>query len=196
MSKKTHHSSHTLHKSDHPHASPKHTLTNVKHADNSGSNTTVMQSPPLNFIEDMKRLEGEADQQSAEVELNELIEFISQLVDLFKHAIIMSELQSEDDWHENVRHQLKRNKGVTGNILLDDKIEKIAIKKGLTKEQWIRLLYINFTAGDTLEMNTVSRSHLKTVYNMALRLLVGEEQASVLALIEAIQNHMPTSHFI
>ncbi|CAF3338009.1 unnamed protein product [Rotaria socialis] len=146
------------------------------------------------FIEEMKELEREADKQSVEVELSDCVEFVSQLVDLFKHAIIMPELEPEDDWHDDVRRQLKRKKGTTGNSLLDDKIERIASEKGLTKEQWKSLCYINFTAGDTLEMTTVSRSHLKKVHDMASRLLVGEEQAPVFALVDAIERYMPKNH--
>ncbi|CAF1470822.1 unnamed protein product [Rotaria magnacalcarata] len=142
----------------------------------------------------MKELEREADKQSVEVELSDCAEFVSQIVDLFKHAIIMPELESEDDWHDDVRHQLKQKKGTTGNSLLDDKIERIASEKGLTKEQWKSLRYVNFTAGDTFEMTTVSRSHLKKVHDMASRLLVEEEQAPVFALVDAIERYMPKNH--
>ena len=146
--------------------------------------------------ENLERLEREADIQSKQNELNDCVEFVSQLVDLLKHTVILPELQFEDDWHDDIEHQIKRNKGTTGNTLLDDKLERIAISKGLTKEQWKALLYVNFTAGDSLEMITVTRNHLKKVRDMASRLLEHEEQLSVFALIDAIERYMPESHFI
>jgi hypothetical protein len=148
-----------------------------------------------NFICDLEALEREAVVQSKQVELNDCIEFVSHLVDLFKQTVILPELQSENDWHDDVGHRLKRNKGSTGNSHLDDKVEKIAIKMGLTKEQWNILLYVNITAGDTLDMNKVTRNHLKKVHDMTSRLLEGDEQITVFALIDAIEKHMPKNHY-
>jgi hypothetical protein len=148
------------------------------------------------FKDNIERLEREADVQSKQNELTDCVEFVSQLVDLLKHTVILPELQSENDWHDDIEHQLKRNKGSTGDIHLDDKLERIAISKGLTKEQWRALLYVNLTAGDTLEMITMTRNHLKKVHDMASRLLEREEQLAVFALINAIEKYMPESHFI
>jgi hypothetical protein len=148
------------------------------------------------FKDNLEKLEREADIQSRQIELNDCIEFVSQFVDLLKHTVIIPELQFEDDWHDDIGHQIKRNKGTTGNRLLDDKVERIAISKGLTKEQWKALLYLNLTAGDSLEMITVTRNHLKKVHDMASRLLEHEEQLAVFALIDAIKKYMPESHFI
>jgi hypothetical protein len=148
------------------------------------------------FRDNLETLEREADLQSKQNELNDCIEFVSQLVDLLKHTVIIPELQSENDWHDDIEHQIKRNKGNTGNTNLDDKIERIAISKGLTKEQWKALLYVNLTAGDSLEMITMTRNHLKKVHDMASRLLEREEQLPVFALIDAIKKHMPKGHFV
>ena len=148
------------------------------------------------FRDNFERLEREADLQSKENEYNDCVEFVSQLVDLLKHTVILPELQSEEDWHDDIEHQVKRNKGSTGNSLLDDKLEKIVISKGLTREQWRALLYVNLTAGDTLDMITVTRDHLKKVHDMASRLLDQEEQLAVYALVNAIEKYMPESHFI
>lgn len=147
------------------------------------------------FKKYIEELEREADINVKEIELNEYVEFVSQLVDLLKHTVIIPELKSEDDWHDDIGHQIKRNKGTTGDTLLDDKIEKIAIKKGLSKEQWKRLLYVNFTADDSLEMINITKSHLKKVYDMTSRLVDGDEQTAVFALIDAIERHIPKNHF-
>ncbi|CAF3544018.1 unnamed protein product [Rotaria sp. Silwood1] len=173
----------------------KDSLPTTKVTINKENHSAAIRKHQYDFIGEIEELEREADKQSVEVELSDYIEFVSQLVDLFKHTVIIPELQSKHNWHDHVGDHLKRNKGITGNSLLDDKIEQIVIEKGLTKEQWKRLLYINFTAGDTLEMIKVSKSHLKKVHDMTTRLLVGEEQTPVLALIHAIEKHMPKSHF-
>ena len=145
---------------------------------------------------DIELLEREADLQSKQIELNECIKFLSQLVDLFKHTIIIPELETADDWHDGLIHQIKRNRGTTGNTLVDNKVEQIVLAKGLTTEQWQRLLALNFTAGDSLDMMNTSRSHLKKVHYMVSRLLENEEQKAAFALINAIEQFMPENHFI
>ncbi|CAF0750303.1 unnamed protein product [Adineta ricciae] len=148
------------------------------------------------FDKSIEELEREVDLQSKEEELNSCVEFISQLVDLMKHTIIIPELQSKHDWDDGHEHQLKRNKGSSGNSLLDDRVQLIVMEKGLSTEQWKRLLYLNFTAGDTLEMISVSRAHLKKVHDMAVRLLEGEEKETALVLIDAITKYMPEEYYI
>jgi hypothetical protein len=196
MSKKMQNSSFPLH-DEKPEAHlaknalPTSTITvNKKNNDNTHSSYGSV------FKDKIEQLERDADMQSEQVELNDFGEFVSQLIDLLKHTIIIPELQSEIDWHEDIEHQLKRNKGITGNGLLDDKVDQIAVRKGLTKEQWRRLLYVRLIAGDSLEMTKVSRSHLKKVHDMASRLLEDEERTTVFALVDTIEKHIPRSHFI
>ncbi|UJR24647.1 hypothetical protein I4U23_006021 [Adineta vaga] len=148
------------------------------------------------FDKSIEEIERQADIQSKEDELSSCVEFVSQLVDLLKHTIIIPELQNKHDWHNDHGHEINRNKGITGNSFLDDRVQQIAIEKGLTKEQWKRLLYLNFTAGDTLEMINVSKSHLKKVHDMALRLFENEEQETILALIDVINKHMPENYYV
>ncbi|CAF4234583.1 unnamed protein product, partial [Adineta steineri] len=52
------------------------------------------------------------------------------------------------------------------------------------------------TAGDSLDMINVSKSHLKKVHDMASRLLEPEEKAAAFALIDAIERYMPEDHYI
>jgi hypothetical protein len=147
------------------------------------------------FGNHLEELDHEADLQVQEIEFSECLEFVVQLVDLFKHNVIMSELQSQDDWNENFQHQLKKNKGTTGNSFLDHEVEKIALSKGLTKEQWNRLLYLTLITSDCTEITKVSKKHLQKVHNMASRLLENEQQAIIFALINAIEKHMPKKYF-
>ncbi|CAF3435994.1 unnamed protein product, partial [Rotaria sp. Silwood2] len=163
--------SHASANNEHRAHGSKDSLPTTKVTVNKENHSTTINHNVYDFMGEIQELEREADRQSIEVEFNDYAEFVSQLVDLFKHTVIIPELQSEDNWHDNVGHHLKQDKGITGNSLVDDKIEQIVIKKGLTKEQWKRLLYINFTAGDTLEMTKISRSHLKKVHEMTSRLL-------------------------
>ncbi|CAF0737942.1 unnamed protein product [Adineta steineri] len=159
-------------------------------------NESIIYSFKNDYGKQLEELEREADMQSKEIELNNLVEYVSQLVDLLKHTVLIPELQIKYDWHEDHEHQLKRNKGSTGNSLLDDRVQQIAIEKGLTREQWKHLLYLNFTAGDSLDMINVSKSHLKKVHDMASRLLEPEEKAAAFALVDAIERYMPEDHYI
>jgi hypothetical protein len=192
MSKNARHSSNDKQKSD----APRNSLPKIEIKGTNENNCDMINTYESFFKDNLEKLEREADIQSRQIELNDCIEFVSQFVDLLKHTVIIPELQFEDDWHDDIGHQIKRNKGTTGNRLLDDKVERIAISKGLTKEQWKALLYLNLTAGDSLEMITVTRNHLKKVHDMASRLLEHEEQLAVFALIDAIKKYMPESHFI
>jgi hypothetical protein len=192
MSKKMQNVSHPLHdKKYDAHVTTK-SLPSSKRSTN---NEITISNNGWDFKGMAEKSEREANMQSKQSELNDCVEFVSQLVDLLKHTVIIPELQSEDDWHDDIGHQLKRNKGTIGNSL-DGKVEQIAVRKGLTTEQWRQLLYVNLTAGDYLEMTNVSRSHLKKVHDMASRLLEGEERTTTFALIDAIERYMPSSHFI
>jgi hypothetical protein len=108
----------------------------------------------------------------------------------------MSELQYENDWHDNLQHQLKNNKGITDNSFIGDKVEKIAVSKGLTKEQWDRLLYLTLTVSDSTEITKVSKKHLQKVHDMVSRLFENDQQTITFALINAIEKHMPKKYFI
>lgn len=143
----------------------------------------------------LERLEREIDIQAQQMDLNECNEFVVQLVDLFKHTVIITELERQNDWHEKLRHQLKPNKGISGNTFLDHKVEKIAISKGLTKEQWDRLLYLTLTTDDCTEITKTSKKHLQKVRDMATRLLEGDQQSIIFALINAIEKYMPKKYF-
>ena len=148
-----------------------------------------------NFEDQLKQLEHDADVHAQEMELNECILYIAQLVELFKHTIIMSELENEHDWHEDHRQQLKNNKGFTGDHFLDHKMETIVLSKGLSKEQWNRLLYLTLTTTDAVEITTVSKKHLRKVHDMAARLLDNDQQKDIFALINAIEKYMPERYF-
>ncbi|CAM4869802.1 unnamed protein product [Rotaria socialis] len=142
------------------------------------------------------RLERETDLQAQQIELNECIEFVTQLVDLFKRTVITVELQSQNDWHNDTRqHQEQHNSVTGGNRLLDDKVEKIVIRKGLTKEQWSCLLYMLLSTDDMVELAKISKKHLKKVRDKALRLLEDDEKSGVFALINAIKKHVSKIYF-
>lgn len=146
------------------------------------------------FTDHLDRLENEINIQTTQIEFNQFLEFIVQLVELFKHTVILSELQFEHDWHENLYHQLKSNRGITGNSFLNHKIEKIALTKGLTKDQWNRLLYISSITKSNTEINKTSKKHLQHVYDMATRLLENDQQIRIHALIHAIEKYMPEKY--
>jgi hypothetical protein len=143
----------------------------------------------------LEQLERTADMQSQQLELGECLEFVAQLVDLFKHTVITYELQNENDWHNDAQHHLKQHKGATDNRHLDDKVEEIVINKGLTKEQWSCLLYIALSNGDAVEISKVTKKHLQKVHDMASRLLENDEKNAVFALINAIEKHMSKKYF-
>lgn len=148
------------------------------------------------FGKDFEDLEREADLQAKLIEINECLEHIAQLVDLFKHRIILPKLELNGEEHDDAKDEFKRNKGATGNHRLDALVVQTAISMGLTKEQWRQLLHLNLTAGDVLEITKVSRSHLKKVHDMASRLLEPDEKAATFSLIGAIENHLPDKYFL
>jgi CBS-domain-containing membrane protein len=148
-----------------------------------------------NLGEQLEHLEHEAELQAQQLELSECLEFVAQLIDLFKHTVITSELQNQNDWHNDTRYQLQQHKGVTGNRIFDEKIEKIVISKGLTKEQWRCLLYMGINTADRVEITNVSKKYLKKVHDKAARLLEEDEQSAVFALINAIEKYMSKDYF-
>jgi hypothetical protein len=79
-------------------------------------------------------------------------------------------------------------------VALDAQMENVAVRLGLTKEQWHRLLYLHFTAGDSSELAKVDRAHLEKVHGMASRLLEVDEQKLVFALIDAVDKHLSKTH--
>lgn len=145
--------------------------------------------------EKLAQLEREAERQAEQNELVECLEYVAQLVALFKHTVVTTELQNQNDWHHDTQSHLQKNKGVTGNRLLDDKVENIVINKGVTKEQWSCLLYMALNTGDTIDITKVSKKHLHKVHDMASRALEDTEKNAVFALINAIEKHMTNQHF-
>jgi len=144
----------------------------------------------------LEKLEYEAERQARQIEYGECLEFIAQLVDLFKHTVVASELQNQNDCHNGTQNQLVQHKSISGNRLLDDKVENIAINKGLTKQQWGSLLYMALNTGDVVEITKVSKKHLRKVHEMTSRLLEDDEKNAVIALIDAIEKHMEKKYFI
>ncbi|UJR34163.1 hypothetical protein I4U23_021571 [Adineta vaga] len=143
----------------------------------------------------LAQIDREAEIQVQQIELTECLLLIAQLVELFKHTIITSELQNQDDWHKDTSHHLRKQNGATGNTLIDDKIEEIVLNKGLTKQQWTCLLYISFSNSDTIEITKTNKKHLQKIHDKALRLLEIDERDAVFALIHAIETYMSKDHF-
>ena len=77
---------------------------------------------------------------------------------------------------------------------LDAQMENVAVRLGLSTEQWHRLLYVHFTAGNRSELAKVDRAHLKKVPGMTSRLLEVDEQKIVFVLIDAIDEHLCKDH--
>lgn len=147
------------------------------------------------LTERLEMLEREAEVQARENELNECLEYIAQLVDLFKRSIIATELENEHDCHDESQRHSQKHRGSTGNSHLDEKMEKIILDKGLTKEQWSGLLYIAFNVQDTTELSKVNKKHLQKVHDMSQRVLDDNEQNAVTALLNAIETHMDKKYF-
>ena len=147
------------------------------------------------LIERLEILEREAEMQSQQIELGECLEFVVQLVDLFKRAVIATELQNENGCHNDTSKCLPRHKSTIGNTHIDDKIEKVIISKGLTKEQWRGLHFMALSNGESTEINKVSIQHLHKVRDMVSRLLGDDEQNAASALINVIEVHMPKQYF-
>jgi hypothetical protein len=175
----------------------KHHHKNEPHTFNTDDETMInaILSYEHNFGDQLKQLEHDAGIHSQEMELNECLLYIVQLVELFKHTVITSDLENKHDWDEHHRHQLKSNKGFTGDHFLDHQMETIALTKGLSKEQWNRLLYLTLTTTDTVEITNVSKKHLQKVHDMSARLLESDQQKGIFALINAIEKHMPEKYF-
>lgn len=144
----------------------------------------------------LEQLEREAGVQAQQIELNECLEFVAQLVELFKHTVITSELQTPHEWHNETQNRLQQHKGATGNRTLDDKVEEIVINKGLTKAQWNCLLYMALSTDDIVELTKVNKKHLQKVRDKVLRLFEDEEKNAVLALINAIEKYMSKDYLI
>jgi len=144
----------------------------------------------------LELLERDAEIHARQIELGECLEYVAQLVDLFKHTVITMELKNQNHWHHNTQDNLQKHKGITGNRLLDDKVEKIVLSRGLNKEQWNCLLYISYNNGDTMEITKSTKQHLHKVRDMASRLLEDTEQSAVFALIKAMETYMAKNHFI
>ena len=138
------------------------------------------------LTERLEILEREAEVQSRQNELNECLEYVAQLLDLFKRTMITTELENENDLHNDTQ----KHRGSSSSNHLDDKMEKIILSKGLTKEQWSGLLFIAFNVQETTELTKVSKKHLQKVHDMALRVLDDNEQNAVTALLHAIETHM------
>jgi hypothetical protein len=195
MSKQVHNQSHTTHDSTDQTGAGRPSVQTKKTNLNNEAIINSLTGYETNLGDQLEKLEREAELQARQIELSECLEFVAQLVDLFKHTIVTCELQNQNDWHSDTRHQLQQYKGVTGNRLLDEKIEKIAISKGLTKQQWTCLLYMAINTGETVEISNVSKKHLKKVHDKALRLLEDDEQDAVLALVNSIEKYMSKTHF-
>ncbi|CAF3746798.1 unnamed protein product [Rotaria magnacalcarata] len=131
-------------------------------------------------LERLERLEREAGMQAQQIELNEYIEFVAQLVDLYKRTAITVELQSQNDWHNDTRQHQEQHKSATG---------------GLTKEQWNCLLYMLLSTDDMVELSKISKNYLKKVRDKALRLLEDNEKSAVFALINAIEKCVSKIYF-
>jgi hypothetical protein len=146
------------------------------------------------LTERLEILEREAELQARQNEMGECLEYVAQIVDLFKRTIITAELEKQNELHNDTRHHLRQSKGATGNRNLDDKIEKIIISKGLTKQQWNNLLYMALSTDESTEINKVSKKHLHKVNDMVSRTLDEDECGAVSALIKAIETHMPNKY--
>ena len=195
MSKRVHNMSHTAHNNTDktPAARQSSQPTKIKL-----NNETIINSftgYEANLGDQLEQLEREAEMQAQQIELSECLEFVAQLVSLFKHTVIASELRNQNDWHNDIGHQLQQHKGVTGNRLLDKKVEEIVVNKGLTKEQWTCLLYMAINTGDIIELTKVTHRHLKKVHDKASRLLEDDEKKAVVALIDAIEKYMSKNYF-
>lgn len=138
------------------------------------------------LTERLEILEREAELQAGQNELNECLEYVAQLLDLFKRTLITTELENENDSNNDTQ----KRRSSSGNSHLDDKMEKTILNTGLTKEQWSGLLFIAFNVQETTELSKVSKKHLHKVHDMAQRLLDDNEQNAVIALLHAIETHM------
>jgi hypothetical protein len=195
MSKIVHNQSHKTHGSADKSPTPKHS----RQSTNTSLDNEVIINSITGYENDLsdrlQKLERDAEIQARQIELNECLEFVAQLVDLFKRTVVTSELQNQEDRHNDIGNQLTKNKSTTGNRLLDDKVEKIALSKGLTKEQWSCLHYMALSTGDNTEITKTSKKHLHKVHDMASRLLEDDEQNAVFALINAIEKYMSKKYF-
>ena len=127
------------------------------------------------------QFEQNADMQIQEMEVKECFGYIVQLVNMFKHTVIMSELQNEI--------------GINGDEFFNYQFEKIVLRKGLTIDQWNRLLHITLATCDGIEITKISKKHLEKVHAMVSRLLDDDQQIIIFALINAIEKYMPRKYF-
>ena len=147
------------------------------------------------LTERLEFLEREAELQARQIELNECLEYVAQLLDLFQRTVVTAELDNEHDCHNDTQRHPQKHRGSTGNSHLDEKMEKIILNKGLTKEQWSGLLYMAFNVQETTELTKVSKKHLQKVHDMTIRVLDDNEQNAVTALLTAIETHIDKKYF-
>ncbi|CAF1178904.1 unnamed protein product [Adineta ricciae] len=144
----------------------------------------------------LAQIDRKTEMQVQELELSECLLFVAQLVELFKHTVVTTTLQNQNEWSNDTSHHLRKQNGATGNTLLDHKVEQIVMDKGLTREQWNCLLYISLSNGDTSEITKVSKKQLQKIHEKASRLLEIDERDAVFALIHAIETYMSKEHFL
>ena len=143
----------------------------------------------------LAQIDREVEMQVQELELSECLLLVAQLVELFKHTVITTALQNQNEWFNDTGDHLRKQNGATGNTLLDRKVEQIVMDKGITRQQWNCLLYISLSNGDTSEITKVSKKQLQKVHEKAARLLEVDERDAVFALIDAIESYMSKEHF-
>jgi hypothetical protein len=148
-----------------------------------------------NFAKQLEQMEREAEIQARQIELGECLNYVAQIVDFFKNTVILSELHCQNDMHNDTQCHPRGQMERIGSRDLEDKVEKIVMSKGLTKEQWNNLLCLAVNTGNGTKLTKVNKKYLHKVHDMVSRLLEGEEQTAVFALINTIDKYMSNNHF-
>jgi hypothetical protein len=144
-----------------------------------------------NLLATLEQLKAESAEQNKRFQQLKCVELLGVLVDFFADQIIAPELpRRHGNWYYNVRNKLQLDNINRDRSKLVEQVERIAMSKGLTKEQWQSLIFLALSMGDNVcIMNTVTREYLDEVRKLSTTLESNDHQ-TVCVLIGAIKEHL------
>jgi len=144
-----------------------------------------------NLLTTLEQLKAERAERNKRFQQLKCVELLAVLVDFFADQVIIPELPRKcGNWYYNVRNQLQLDNINRDRSKLVEQVEKIAMSKGLTKEQWQSLIFLALSMGDNVcIMNTVTREYLDEIRKLSTTLEPNDHH-TVCVLIGAIKEHL------
>ena len=157
--------------------------------------STIISSSSTDPVKDMVR----------RIQQSNCVELTSMLFDLYGYAVIIPKLSKVysgsmpiNDWYADVSRYVKLN--YQGEKLDDQQdklvqsVQKIATSRygGLTDQQWRSLLCLNIRIDkryDSTKMQQIPMVEVRHVEELAMTVLEGKQQATVLALVQILEKY-------